>query len=303
MVTAQPCSPRVMLGVANAGVWATDDGGQTWGKLGGGSGSDAITNRPSAFAYDPLDPAIFYESGIYNGGGVYKTTDSGDTFTQLGSITHNDSVSVDFDDGARQTLLAGPHETAQKVFLSTNGGANWTDVGGSLPGGSGFSTATLVVDANNLLVGCSSGGIFRSTTGGSSWTNVATGGVIPQPLLASDDTIYWHKAGGGVMRSTDAGQSFTEVADSSVAVGLVSTAPPIELPDGRVVTIGSTHLQATSDGGDNWGPIGEAFPFNGGGFEGVAAVAYSAQLKMFFISKWDCGNVVPDDAVWNWETQ
>ena len=43
-----------------------------------------ITNRPSAIVYDPEHADTFWEAGIYNGGGVYKTEDNGKTFVQLG---------------------------------------------------------------------------------------------------------------------------------------------------------------------------------------------------------------------------
>jgi len=89
LVSANPCSKMVIAGVAKAGLWGTEDGGKTWSKLGSGAGSAVITNRISAVVYDPAHPGTFWESGIYNGGGVYKTTNNGETFDQLGDVTHN----------------------------------------------------------------------------------------------------------------------------------------------------------------------------------------------------------------------
>src|SRR4029079_18029286 len=101
----------------------------------------------------------------------YKTTDGGLTFTQLGKITHNDLVSVDFNDPDRKTLLAGAHETKQKLFLSTDGGASWTDIGPRLPAGSHFSSAPLVLDQKHFFLGaCGWGdgtfGVFASNAAG-----------------------------------------------------------------------------------------------------------------------------------------
>ena len=42
------------------------------------------------------------------------------TFTQLGTVTHNDLISVDFSDPDRKTILAGTHEQKRKLFLSTD---------------------------------------------------------------------------------------------------------------------------------------------------------------------------------------
>ena len=114
--------------MATAGLWGTEDGGKTWSKLGSGAGSAQITNRISAIVYDPEHPGTFWESGIYNGGGVYRTTDHGKTFEQLGDVTHCDSVSVDFSDPERKTLLAGTHEQSSKLFRSLDGGKTWQRV-------------------------------------------------------------------------------------------------------------------------------------------------------------------------------
>ncbi len=296
LVSANPCSNMVIAGVAKAGLWATEDGGKHWSKLGSGAGSDEITNRISAIVYDPEHPGTFWESGIYNGGGVYKTTNNGQTFEQLGDVTHNDSVSVDFSDPDRKTLLAGPHEATSKLFRSTDGGATWNDIGKSLPGNAGFCTATQVVSANNLLVGCAGGGVFHSSDG-NAWTSVGSKGVIPQPLLASDGTIYWPGSQGGISVSTDQGQHFTETADGNTAPGIVGSLYPAELPDGRIVIVGKDHLLISSDKGRTWKPIGEALPYPGGGYDGARGPAYSARTKTFYVWRWGCGDTVLPDAI------
>jgi photosystem II stability/assembly factor-like uncharacterized protein len=306
LVSANPCSDMVIAGVAKAGLWATEDGGKTWKKLGSGQGSAVITNRISAIVYDPSHPGTFWESGIYNGGGVYRTTDNGETFVQLGDVTHDDSVSVDFTDPDRKTLLAGPHEATSKLFRSTDGGKTWTDIGKMLPSSAGYCTATQILGATDLLVGCAGGGVFHSTDG-NSWTPVGSKGVEPQPLLASDGTLYWPGSQGGVEVSADHGQHFTETADGNLAPGIVGSASPAELPDGRIVIIGKDHLLISSDKGKSWKPIGEPLPYPGGGYDGARGPAYSARTKTFFIWRWDCGsNVLPNavmSAGFDWSTQ
>ncbi len=42
-----------------------------------GGGSDVIMNRPTSMVFDPTDPNRWWESGNYNGGGVYRTDDAG----------------------------------------------------------------------------------------------------------------------------------------------------------------------------------------------------------------------------------
>jgi hypothetical protein len=295
LVSASPCSNMVIAGVAQKGLWGTEDGGKNWVQLGSGAGSAKITNRISAVVYDPDHPGTFWESGIYNGGGVYKTTDNGMTFKQVGNITHNDSVSIDFSDPDRKTMLAGFHETNGKVWRSTDAGATWTTLT-TLPGGAGFCTATQVLSATNLLVGCNGGGVYQSSDG-AAWKQVGSTGVIPQPLLASDGAVYWPGTQGGLQASTDHGATFTRVADGNLTPGMVGSIYPAELPDGRIVVVGKDHLQISSDKGKTWKPIGAALPYAGGGYDGARGPAYSARTKTFYVWKWGCGNTVLPDAI------
>ena len=297
LVSAQPCSNRIIAGVAQKGLWETIDAGKTWQPLGQGAGSAKITHRISAIVYDPKDAKSFWESGIYNGGGVYKTTDSGQTFQQLGDVSHCDSVSVDFTDPERKTLLAGGHETNAKLNRSIDGGMTWTNVAAGLP--NGYCTATLVLGSMSFLVACNSGSIVRSDNGGTKWDPVpgSTLGGVFQPLVASDGTIYWPGSNGGVSKSEDAGESFTSSATPDQAPGIVAPAQFAELPDGRVVINGKDHLLASADKGKTWTPIGDELPFAGGGYDGAHGVTYSSLTKTFYIWRWDCMNVVPDNAI------
>jgi len=292
LVSANPCSTMVIAGVAKAGLWGTQDGGKSWAKLGAGAGSATITNRNTVISYDPAHPGTFWEAGIYNGGGVYKTTDNGQTFKQVGNISHNDSVSIDFSDPDRKTLLAGFHETSGKVWKSSDSGTTWTTLT-TLPGGAGFCTATLVVSATNLLVGCAGGGVYHSTDG-NAWNQVGNKCVAHQPLLATDGTIYWPGSNGGLNVSTDHGASFTQIADANLAA---ADSVPAELPDGRVAIVGKDHIQISSDKGVTWKAIGDPLPYGGGSSGGARGLTYSARTKTFWIYKQDCGNVVMSNAI------
>jgi photosystem II stability/assembly factor-like uncharacterized protein len=290
-VSAHPTADLLLVGVAKKGLFGSTDGGASWQPL--GATGATITNRISYVAYDPASPTTFWESGIYNGGGVYKTTDGGASFTQVGDVTHCDSVSVDFSDPSRMTLLAGSHEQALKLFRSTDGGAKWEDIGKALPADSGFCTISTILDAKTFLVGCGGWyggkpGIQRTTDGGAVFSQVSDVGVAGQPLRASDGAIYWagHQAG-GLYKSTDQGQHFTQVAEEANA----RSVEPLELPDGRIVTVGGTTLMASADGGTTWQPLADALPFTPSG------VTYSALRNAFYVWQWDCKDVVLPNAI------
>src|SRR5512137_2274038 len=118
LLSVVPGQDRIIAGIAKRGLWETTDAGATWTPLGQGAGSDLIVNRPSRLLYDPSNANTFWESGIYNSSGVYRTTNAGQTFQHLGSARHNDYVSVDFSDPQRRTLVAGGHEQSRTVWKS-----------------------------------------------------------------------------------------------------------------------------------------------------------------------------------------
>jgi hypothetical protein len=302
VVSAKPDADMLIAGVAKEGLWSSTDGGTSWTQLGTGAGSDKITNRPTMIVYDPTTPTTFWEAGTYNGGGVYKTTDNGVTFKQLGNITHTDSVAVDFSDPSRMTLLAGGHESAQKLWRSTDGGATWTNVGLNITGAS-FTSNAVIFDAQTHLVGCSgwpgSGtyGVFKTTNGGTSWTSTSTEGPTPAPLVASDGSVWWTLIySNGIVRSTDKGATFTKPTAQYNALADVK---PIELPDHRIAAVSGYEQSKTprivvGTDGKTWRTVGAPISIS----PGPVSITYSTQRKAFFISYFTCnsGNV-PSDAV------
>jgi hypothetical protein len=300
-LSSKPDEDLLIAGVAQQGLWGSKNGGGTWARLGAAAGSAMITNRTSEIVYDPDHPQTFWESGIYNGGGVYKTTDDGSSVAALGTVTHNDSVSVDFTDPQRQTLLAGTHEQSGHLFLSTNGGAMWTDIGSKLPAGTGFSSQALVIDAKTFLLGAytysNSGGglgVFRSTDGGQTWMQVFSTAVQGHPLVMADGTIDWSLGGnGGMVTSTDQGKTWRQ----TVGPGVLVTGAPIALPDGRIAALGPNAVMVSADCGASWYAATTALPY------APTGLVYSPYEKAFFVWHFDCtgksnpGDPVPQDAV------
>jgi hypothetical protein len=288
MLSAVPGSNTILAGVAQHGLFASNDGGASWQPLGTGHGSATITNRPSWISYDPGNPAHFYESGIYNDGGEYATTDGGTTFAQLGTVKHSDFVSIDYGDPDRKTLLAGGHEQARTVWKSTNGGKSWTNVGGDLPG-AGDSMYPLLLDAQTYLVsvaGSDKGsGIFRTTDGGATWHSVSSLGPNGPPLVASDGSIYWAVTD-ALAKSSDHGLTWSRVGG-----GFVNGLHPIEAPGGRLVTAQTDTLTVSSDGGATWNAFGAPLPYT------PAGVVYSENQKALLVWHWDCGTRVLPDAI------
>ena len=293
LLSVVPGQDRIIAGVAKRGLWQTTDGGANWTPLAQGAGSDVIVNRPSRILYDPTDPNIFWESGIYNSSGVYQTTNGGQTFRHLGGAKHNDDVSVDFSDPERRTLLAGGHEQSRTVWKSVDGGQTWTNIGTMLSEGTKFSSNPLLIDASTYLVNASgwgkgTGGVFRTTNGGTTWSQVSALEANGAPLRASDGSIYWLLMyDRGVIRSTDQGRTWTQVCGS----GALKGSRIIELPDGRLAGVAGKGVKVSSDHGATWTAVGESTPVQ------PAGVIYAPVRQAFFVWNWDCGNKVLTNAV------
>ncbi len=288
----------LIAGIALQGLWSTEDGGQTWARLGQGPGSATITNRPTSIVYDPQNPNRYWESGIYNGGGAYVTQDDGTTFAQLGDLYHTDYVSVDLSDPMRRTMLSGRHEGSQ-LFRSTDGGATWADLTTRLPPGIGFTTSPRVLSSTDFLLGTASAsgsGIFRSADAGETWTRVYQGGIAGTPLVArADGAMYWLLSDGhGLIRSTDQGQTWVHVVGS----GHISpnATDLLELPDGHLATLGidvvilpdgslstsGSLVIASADHGVSWRPISPPLPYVPSG------LVYSPYRQAFYAWHFDC---------------
>lgn len=293
-LSAKPSSDVVLVSVAQQGLWSKAASDSQWQPLGQGEGSAMITNRGSYIAYDPDDPNVFWESGIYNGAGVYRTDDGGDTFVEF-KTRHNDGVSVDFTDPERKTLLATVHEQPRALLYSGDRGETWQDIGANLPESAGVCPHPLVLDGSTFLLGCGTYGggmpaIYRSEDAGQSWEKVSDLGPGGAALHAADGTIYWSGEGtSGVVRSEDQGKTWL----GPFASGLVQRAGLVELPDGRIAALGDKRVLVSSDKGERWREVTTTTN------EQPIGIAYSSGAKAFYAWRWTCDQTtkVPSDAV------
>jgi hypothetical protein len=291
-LSAKPGEDRLIVSIAQHGLLAKASGGSEWVPLGQGKNSAVITNRGSTIVYDPTNANVFWEAGIYNGGGVYRTDDGGDTFVDLG-LRHDDYVSVDFNDPERKTLLASGHEAPGLLHYSVDGGATWSDIGASFPKEVHICSWPVVLDASTFLLGCGTygggaGGIFRSADAGNSWQRVSEHKIFPGPLLASNGSQYWSgEVNEGIVRTDDQGQTF----HGPFGKGELTEATPVELPDGRIAALGQRRIVVSSDKGTTWQIVTTDLPFQPNG------IVYSPQGRAFYAHHWTCEAKIPSDAV------
>lgn len=300
LVSSKPDEDMLFAGIAQRGVWASTDGGDSWHSLGTGKDSAKIINRTGFIAYDPDDTNKFWEVGIYNPVGLYVTSDKGKTFEAVGNVFHNDYVSIDFTDPERKTMLMDEHEQVQKLLLSKDQGMTWTEIGQNIPPGTSICTFPYVIDATTFLLGCGvvlggegNNGVFKSTDSGQTWDWVSPNqGGASAPLIAADGSIYWvTQRGGGMVRSTDKGDTWTQVVEA----GVITNLTPSELPDGSLAAMKENKILRSTDLGATWKVVTKDLPFAPIGF------VYSPFRKAFYAWYFTCGDTVPPDGLMRYD--
>jgi photosystem II stability/assembly factor-like uncharacterized protein len=215
----------------NGNISKSIDGGMSF--FGAQSGIDPGGTEPHAWntpiEMDQNDPTILY-TGTDR---VYRTVDGAIIWTvispdlSVGYLTTIASAKSD-----PQVVYAGSR--SGEVFVTTNGGGNWTDIGGVLPD---RWITRLTVDPTNagicyvtvsgyLSTGSRQPHVFRTTNYGANWTDISSdlpdaplNDIILDPhddqtlYVASDVGVYWSANLGTSWMPLGTGMPITAVID------------------------------------------------------------------------------------------
>ena len=194
-------------------------------------GPNNAGGRSRAIAINPNNPSIMLAAGV--AGGVFRSTDAGNTWTPLGDAMQNMAVvSLEFAPSDPNIVYAGTGEgyyngdavRGDGVFKSTDGGLTWSKLTATSINPNPASLAwayvfNLRVDPNNAnnVWAATRGGVYRTTNGGTTWTPVFTPANNANCL---DIEFNWNanvavvscgtlNQPGQVYRSTDRGVTFS----------------------------------------------------------------------------------------------
>lgn len=126
----------------NIGIFRSTNGGSTFTRMSVGNGSGA-TGLPEGASYDlasdPSNNAILYTSIVFNGtaaaNGIYKSTDTGATWTKVSNAainalisnnTSNLEITVGTSDNVYAAIINNGNPAG--IFRSGNGGVTWTQM-------------------------------------------------------------------------------------------------------------------------------------------------------------------------------
>jgi hypothetical protein len=215
-------------GGAGDGSASTSGALGTWQSLGPGN----VGGRTRALLVDPANPGIMYAAAV--AGGIWKTTNGGNSWTPLNDFLANIAVTcMAFDPSNSNTIYAGTGEgffnadgvRGAGIFKSTDAGAHWTRLTATISNANFFFVNDIVVSPANgqHVYAATRTGVFRSLDGGNSWnqalvSNVANGanGAMDLVMRTDQGTDYIFAAVGTfsrshIFRNTDAGGSGTWV--------------------------------------------------------------------------------------------
>ena len=246
-VTGIPGDPYTFyFGGVAGGVWRTTDGGSSWKPL---FDKEAVSSVGAIGVADSNHNVIYVGTGeacirgnISYGNGVYKSTDGGRTWTNVGLKDTQHIASVIVHPRNPDVVLVaalghayGPN-TERGVFRSTDGGKNWEKV---LYKDDKTGAIDVVFDPNNpnvlfaalyqaqrtpwsLNSGGPGSGLYRSVDGGVTWKHLEGHG-LPAGLMGrigvsvsggDSNRVYAlieAQEGSGLYRSDDGGDSWTKI--------------------------------------------------------------------------------------------
>lgn len=193
---------------SNGSIWRSTDGGNNWNQvLNQGHRIElAVTPDNANYVYAVVVDA---SSGL---DGVYKSTNSGSSFTEVFSGNTKNLLDWSTDgsgsggQGWYDLSIAASPTNANTIFVggintwrSTNGGSSWSQVNHWYGGGGAPAVHAdkhqLKFRSNGDLFECNDGGVYISTNDGSSWTDKTNGMQISQiyklgvSQTVSDETI------------------------------------------------------------------------------------------------------------------
>ena len=246
----------------SARIYRSSDKGVTW-KL--------LTTMPSgdiSFAADTsgnLFAGVACGLGTCDGQhGIWKSTDNGDTWTNLeGALSSYDITSLFSDPDGNLYACA---DVGNKPYFvrSADDGANWQTVDQPSDYIKDFAAAD-----GNLFVADSEGGILRSKDGGNSWNSIGFSKTSSKYRAAqslavdSKGTLFAGVEPDGVVRSGDGGDTWTNVSTGLPAQDF-GNGPDISVfsmdiseNDEIVVSLGSGDIFLSTNSGDTWSDVGD----------------------------------------------
>jgi photosystem II stability/assembly factor-like uncharacterized protein len=247
----------LFVGAASGGVWKSVNGGTSFKSVFDREDVQSI----GAIAIDPSNPKTVWvgtgeawtRNSVSVGDGIYKSTDSGENWTNLGlkDSEHIAKILIDPNDGNSVLVCATGHlwddNDERGVFKTSDGGKTWTKVLAGANGSTGCSFMAVSRQEPKTVYatmwdfrrqgwtfrsGGPGSGIFKSNDAGDHWTEINDSnakGLPPKPYgrvaiavaPSKPNVVYANieaEKGRGLYRSDDAGANWAKLDASNYMV-------------------------------------------------------------------------------------
>lgn len=237
----------VLAGFSTGGIFKTTDGGINWYPV----FDDHIELSIGDIIFDPTNPNIAYAgtgdpnmpSIMFNGDGIFKSTDAGETWQYLGLSQAGIISKIQIDPANPQNLyvatMGNPYvrDNERGIYKSTNGGVTWQQI---LFVSNQAGASDLIINPSNPQVLYASfwdrirnntesivygphARIYKTTDGGATWNQLGGGlptGIMGRTGLAmsaqNPDKLYAVyidslSTPGGLFKTTDGGATWSSV--------------------------------------------------------------------------------------------
>src|SRR5262245_11885729 len=292
-----PTMPDTLYGGGDRGVFKSTDGGSTWSVNAGltypiGIRFSGTYPSVTALAVDPATPGSLFAGAI--GGGVFKSTDGGNTWNATNSWFVSPFIGVSalvIDPSTPGTLYAGffayyevcllcegrveampagaggPDFPAlgDGVFKSTDGGNTWNAASTGLD--FGYSVYALAIDpaTPSILYAGTETGVFKSTDGGGTWDAILPGYVAALAIDPISPGTLYAGTPSGVFKSTDGGGTWDITGWTAPVDALVIDPGAPATLYAATASCGSdgclNKVFKSTDGGGTWSATGLNEPY------------------------------------------
>ena len=197
-----PTNPNLLFVAEDVrGLYRSLDGGRTWMEVGEGLPRDENdVAKVQSVAIDPQDASVVYVGtgwGSFNGNGVYKSTDGGDTWTPAnrGMIDYGITALAPSPTNP-ETIYAGG--TRGELFKSVDGASTWTELTDRLPyqQTAHQRVSAILIDPNapdTIYVLHERAGVLSTVDGGATWRHLGRPADTENPTFTAL-TVLFHPA-------------------------------------------------------------------------------------------------------------
>lgn len=277
-----------------AGVYRTDNGGDTWFRTNDGDLSYMYASYGWWFgriSIDPVDPDIAYAIGF----DLYKTTDGGNNWPMISSTVHVDHHDLAAHPLNHNFVVLG---NDGGIYLSNNGGSTWTFFE-NLPITQFYTCEIDEQYPQRLYGGTQDNGTNRTLSGGTGdWQSIYWGDGFFVLVDPSDNNyIYAEYQYGNFARSTNGGLYFDYAMNGISGSDRMNWNTPFVFDPNnpQILYFGANRLYKTTNRAEFWQVISPDLT-NGGVnsnvvYGTITAIAVAPSNSQFIYVGTDDGNV------------